>query len=155
MADTRTGIVAVESTTLARWVQIGLASGRVLNIDFLTEAPGAAENDHPLAQRVRAYLDDGAVDDFADVEIALTVPTAQRRVYETLREIGYGEELELADLAAVVPLDESTEDAVAIVRSALVDNPIPIVIPDHRVTDGAGATPDDVRQRLRQIEELA
>jgi methylated-DNA-[protein]-cysteine S-methyltransferase len=38
------------------------------------------------------------------------------------------------------------------VESALRSNPVPLLVPDHRVT-GPGATPDAVASRLRAVEE--
>jgi methylated-DNA-[protein]-cysteine S-methyltransferase len=38
------------------------------------------------------------------------------------------------------------------VRTALRENPIPLVIPDHRVRDAEGATPATVAETLRRHE---
>lgn len=154
MAAAHTGIVAVRSDRLDRWVQLGIASGQVINVDFPADRPADAGEDHPLVDRLAAYLDAEEPDDFQDVEVALTVPTAHRRVYETLREVGYGRDITLSDLADASPLDADDDEATATVREALGANPIPIVVPDHRVSGAAGATPPDVRDTLRHLEEL-
>jgi methylated-DNA-[protein]-cysteine S-methyltransferase len=43
------------------------------------------------------------------------------------------------------------DDDAGTVRSALRENPVPLFVPDHRVSE-PGATPADVAERLREIE---
>jgi hypothetical protein len=51
MVGMHTGLLAIESETLERCVQIGLASGRVINLAFPEDPPADATTDHPLAER--------------------------------------------------------------------------------------------------------
>lgn len=148
------GIYARESAYLDRYVQIGLASGRVVSISF-PETPdeGVAGADHELLERVEAYLE-GREDDFADVEVGLTLPTDRRSVLETLRKVGYGDQVSVEQLARMTPgLSDEGEDT-ELVRGTLDENPVPLVIPDHRVRDGPSAAPPAVEQRLRSLEGL-
>lgn len=148
------GIYARESPVLDRFVQLGYASGKVLSVSFPRDEPDDAEPDHPLLDRTSAYLD-GQRESFADVEVALTVPTDRRTVLETVREIPYGEDVSVAQLARMTPgLDAEDEADQQLVRTALADNPAPLLVPDHRVRDGPSAAPADVATTLRSLEGL-
>ena len=141
------GIYARESDALERAVQLGVAGGRVISVSFPDAVPADAERDHPLLDRVFAYLD-GTEDHFDDAPVALTVPTDQRRVLDAVRNVPYGETVSVARIARMAGLDD--ED-LRTVETAIRENPTPLLVPDHRV-EGPGATPDDVARRLRAIE---
>lgn len=152
--DEVAGIYARESTFLDRCVQLGIAQGRVISVTFPAAPEDDADADHDLLDRIDAYLE-GAEDDFADVTVALTVPTDQRGVLETVREVPYGEQVSVEQLTRMTPgLDPDDEDDAVVVRQALADNPAPLLIPDHRVRDGPSAAPAEVEQKLRAIEGL-
>ncbi|MFB6309762.1 MAG: MGMT family protein [Salinirussus sp.] len=148
------GIYAREFPFLESTVQIGVAQERVISVSFPARAAEESESDHDLLDRIEAYIE-GAEDDFDDVPVALTVPTEQRRVLEAVREIPYGEEASVAQIAAMTAgLDAEDAAAEDQVREALDANPTPIFIPDHRVRDGPSAAPPAIEQRLRAIEGL-
>jgi methylated-DNA-[protein]-cysteine S-methyltransferase len=148
------GIYAVESPYLERAVQFGYASGKVLSVSFPAEVPDDAAADHALLDRVVAYLE-GSPETFDDVEVALTVPTDRLPVLEALRGVPYGEDVSVGQLARMTAgLDADDEDDHRLVRSALADNPAPLLVPDHRVRDGPGAAPPDVTAKLRQLEDI-
>lgn len=146
-----TGIYARESEVLGRAVQLGVASGRVISVSFPEAVPADAETEHPLLDRMVAYLA-GEADDFHDVEVALTVPTDQRRVLEAVRTLPHGETISVERLARLAGLDDDDADDLETVRSALGENPTPILVPDHRVRDASGATLPAVAERLRSLE---
>ncbi len=149
-----TGIHARESEYLERFVQLGVAGGKVIRVTFPRTPDEEATGEHPLLDRVDRYLE-GARDDFADVEVGLTVPTDQRAVLEALREVPYGEQVSVERLSALVPgLDPESDADRELVRTALAENPTPLVVPDHRVRDGPSAAPPEVEQRLRSLEGL-
>ncbi|CAI48550.2 probable methylated-DNA--protein-cysteine methyltransferase [Natronomonas pharaonis DSM 2160] len=148
------GIYARESPYLQRHVQVGVAGGRVLSVSFPETPDADAETDHQLLDRIEVYLD-GEADDFADVEVAMTMPTDQRSVLETLRSVPYGETTTVEALTQMTAgLDPEENDDRRLVRTALAENPAPLVVGDHRVSDGPGAAPAAVEQRLRSLEEL-
>ena len=152
---TEAGIYARESPYLDRYVQLGAASGRVLSVSFPATPEDDAEDEHPVLDRIFEYLDGLEEIDFDDVQVALTVPTDQRAVLEQVREIPYGEQVSVEALARMTPeLDPDDEDDIILVRTALDENPAPLVIPDHRVRDGPSAAPPSVEQKLRSLEEL-
>jgi len=147
------GIFARESTYLDRYVQFGEAQERIISVSFPRDAPADAGTDHPLLDRIDAYLE-GASDDFDDVTVALTVPTDQRAVLEAVRQIPYGENADCRELARMADLNPEEDEDLRLVRTALAENPAPLLIPDHRVRDGPSGAPAGVEQRLRSLEQL-
>ena len=153
-SEPEAGIYARESAYLQRHVQVGVAGGRVLSVDFPEAPDDDAGTDLPLLDRVEAYLE-GSETDFSDVDVAMTMPTDQRDVLEVLRDVPYGENVSVDALARTTPgLDPDDEEAGQLVRTALAENPAPLVIPDHRVRGGPGAAPPEVEQCLRSLEGL-
>ncbi len=146
------GIEYRRSEYLDTYVQVGTASGRVVSVVF-TDDP---EGDEPprgegsdALEAVFEYLGDGSAT--PDVPYALTVSGVERRALERTRDLPYGTTVTYDDFAASIG-----EDDVARVREALHDNPVPIVLPSHRVVDedgvGGFAGPREVKKRLLEME---
>lgn len=144
------GIYARESPTLGRAVQIGVVADRVISVSFPAEPPADADAAHPILDRVFDYLG-GAEDHFDDVPVGLTVPTDRRAVLEAVRNVPYGETVDVARVARLAGLDDEDEGDLTTVRDALGANPVPLFVPDHRIA-GPGATPPEVTERLRDLE---
>ena len=152
--DDVAGIFAREFPAVDGYIQVGVAQGRVISVDFPARPQDDATPDHDLLNRVGAYLN-GEHDDFRDVTVALTLPTDERRVLEALREVPYGEAVTAEQLARMTAgLDDEDEADLRTVRGALTGNPAPILIGDHRVRDAPGATPVDVAALCRRVEGL-
>jgi len=148
------GIYAREAKYLDSYVQLGIAQGRVLSVEFPAELAPDADREHELLDRIDAYLQ-GEPDDFEDIAVAMTMPTDRREVFETVRTVGYGDEVTVEQLARMVPgRDPDEEGTQTAVREALAANPAPILIPTHRVRDGPCGAPASVEQRLRAVEGL-
>lgn len=146
------GIYARESSYLDCYVQIGVASKRVISVSFPKAAPADSGSDHPVLDRIEAYLD-GAEDDFDDVEMGLTVPADQRAVLESVGGIPYGETVTAETLVRMTSgLDHDSDEDRQTARTALAENPVPLLIPDHRVSDGPSGAPPAVEQRLQDLE---
>jgi len=145
------GLFARTFPSLDRAVQVGVVGGKVIGVSFPADPPEDADPDHPLLDRIEAYLG-GEPDDFDDVEVGLTVPTEQRRVLESVRSIPYGRRLSIERIARMSGLDAESEDDLATVERALRENPVPLFVPDHRV-DGPGATPGSIARALRRLED--
>jgi methylated-DNA-[protein]-cysteine S-methyltransferase len=149
-----TGIYARHSPYLERYVQLGAASARVLSVSFPETPAEAAAEEHPLLDRIEAYLQ-GTADDFDDVDVAMTMRTDHRDVLESVRTIPYGESTTVESLARMTAgLDPDAEADCTLVRTALEGNPAPLIVPDHRVSDGPSAAPPPIEQRLRSLEGL-
>jgi len=147
------GIHARHSAYLDCWVQLGLAGGRVISVSFPGEAAAESDN-HELLDRLFDYFDGVIEDEFGDVTVGLTLGGATRDVLETLRDVPYGEEVTVAQLARMTAGAADDDDGHGTVRDALAQNPVPILIPDHRVSDGPSAAPPRVEQKLRSLEGL-
>lgn len=149
------GIFARRSSYLESTVQVGVAAERVVSVSFPEEPDPETEGDeHPVLERIFAYLE-GVEDDFRDVDVALTVPTDRRGVLEKTRAIPYGEQVSVEELVGTVPELHADDDAdLELARTALAENPVPVLVPDHRVRDGPSAAPPEVEQRLRSLEGL-
>lgn len=144
------GIYARFFDDIGYYVQLGQAGEKLISVSFPGESDGTGN--HPVLDRVGAYLD-GAEDDFSDVDVGLTVPTQHRAVLEALRNVPYGDEVSV-ELLARMSAGVNHEDELGVVRDALAENPLPLVIPDHRVQDGPSAATADVREHFRRIEGL-
>lgn len=147
------GIHAREYDRLDRYVQIGVASGRVISVSFPRTPDGNATPEHDLLDRIAAYLE-GEREEFRDVEVGLTVPTDHRSILEQCRSIPYGEQVTVERLCRMAGLDADDEDDHGVVREALAGNPVPLLIPDHRVRDGPSSAPPEVERTLRAVEGL-
>ncbi|MFW6376362.1 MAG: MGMT family protein [archaeon] len=149
------GIYARESSYLGRFVQLGIAGDRVISVSFPEVPDDVHETDHELLDRIDRYLEGIGGVDFDDVQVGLTVPTDQRSVLETLREVPYGEQVSVEQLTRMTPdLDAENDDDRILVRTALDENPAPLLIPDHRVRNGPSAAPPGIEQKLRSLEGL-
>ena len=154
MEDT-SGIAAREVAFLDRAVQLGIASDRVIDVSFPSSPPEDADTEHPLLDDIAAYFE-GETVEFSDAEVALTMATDRRDVLETLRSIPYGEDVSVEQLTQMTPgLDPDDDDDRSLVRTALAENPVPLLVPDHRVRDGPSGAPPAVEQQLRSIEGLS
>jgi methylated-DNA-[protein]-cysteine S-methyltransferase len=145
------GIYARRFDTLGTVVQLGVASGQVIDVSFPETVPDDAATDHAVFERIDDYLDGDRLA-LTDVEIALTVPTDHRQVLTALQNVSAGNTVTVSRLARLAGLDEDSEGDAATVRDALQANPMPLLIPDHRVRDAQGATPPDVAATLRELE---
>jgi methylated-DNA-[protein]-cysteine S-methyltransferase len=151
MQDTAdAGIFARESESLGRVVQVGVAGGRLVAVEFPGSVPPDAGDDHPLLDRVLAAAG-GDADAATDLPVALTVSADHRRVLEAVETVPRGETVTVDRLASLAGFDADDPDDRATVEAALRENPVPVAIPDHRV-EGPGATPPEVAAALRRAE---
>ena len=94
------------------------------------------EGQAELVARIVAYAA-GANDSFADVELDLTgVPETNRRIYEHIRELDWGETTTYGAIARWLG-DVALSRAVG---AAMGANPIPLIVPCHRVLAADGRT---------------
>ena len=146
------GIYAQRFDDLGTVVQLGVASGQVIDVSFPETVPDDAATDHEVFTLIDDYLDGDRLA-LTDVEIALTVPTDHRQVLDALQNVSAGNTVTVSRLARLAGMDEDSEEDQAAIRDALQANPVPLLIPDHRVHDAQGATPSDVAATLRDLED--
>ncbi len=105
-----------------------------------------------LAGRLRAYAE-GARDDFTDVTLDLDgVADFNRRIYGRIRSLGWGETTTYGAIARWLG-DVALSRAVG---TAMGTNPIPLIVPCHRVLAADGRTggfsaPEGVRAKMRML----
>lgn len=154
MAEERR-VVSRYNSYLDCFVQIVLVDDTVLEIAFDEEPDPDTTEEHDLLDRIDRYLSGTGKDEFTDVEIELTGGERERRVLETVRSIPYGKDMTVEaivrDTEGFSTSDEADHE---FVREVLDRNPIPLIIPDHRVRDGPSPTPPRVEQRLRSLENI-
>ncbi len=135
-------------TTLG-WMGLLARGGRLAHLVFghasasdahaaLAEHLARAEPVSPwrtdLVDRLRAYAQ-GAIDEFADVELDLGPLTPfRRRVVDCLRRVPYGATLTYGELAALA----GHPGAARAVGTCMSCNPVPIIVPCHRVLAAGG-----------------
>jgi len=125
---------------------VGLPGG-----DHLRPASGA------LIRRLQSYAR-GQYEDLGDLRIELPQCTPfQRRVLYSCRQVGYGQTVSYGQLAASV----GAAGAARAVGNCMAANPLPLIVPCHRVIPAAGppgaySAPGGARmkQRLLAMERV-
>ncbi|ADB51515.1 methylated-DNA--[protein]-cysteine S-methyltransferase [Conexibacter woesei] len=127
-------------------VQLPESSRAATRARLLRQLPPAAREHAPselppeiadAVARIVALLA-GADDDLADVAVDMErVPPFHRRVYDLARTIPPGATLTYGEVADRIGADRGAARAVG---QALGANPVPIVVPCHRVTAAGGKT---------------
>ena len=147
------------ATRHVRYAVEGWGTGELVFSDEVlvwheTPTPGgAADGDHPLAERVRRYLA-GARDTFVDVELDLDwCSPFQRAALEALRTVPYGETVTYGELAALA----GSPNAQRAAGSVCAANRYGLFVSCHRVVgaDGLGSYGSlgpDYKRRLLELE---
>jgi len=136
-------------------LRIRTSAGLVTAINFDARAAGQRVDD-PLLDQAESQL----TEYFAGKRTAFDLPLAhdgsefQQKVWAELRRIPYGETATYGDIARRLGYDNSVSRAVG---SANGSNPIPIVIPCHRVIGANGMLTGyagglERKQKLLQLE---
>lgn len=154
-SDGMTGIYTRTLPELGYAVQIGFAGEKVISVSFSATTEQTAEATHPLLDRFAAYAS-GQREEFDDVDVGLTVPQTQRSVLETLRSVPYGQSIGFDRLLSMAPgVETDDEAAVGAARTAIHENPTPVVIPTHRISNGPTQLPAELNRSLRELEGIA
>ncbi len=112
----------------------------------------AADGQPEIAARILAYAE-GANDNFIDVELDLSrVSDINRRIYEHIRGLAWGETTTYGAIARWLG-DVALSRAVG---AAMGANPIPLIVPCHRVLAADGRTggfssPGGVRAKMEML----
>ncbi len=130
------GAAAYDAVVPAPFGVMGLRiqAGRLTGIDFLPAdtplQPACADPARRVAQQIEAYFRDPARD--FDLPIRLDGTPYRQRVWQAIRAIPAGRTRAYGDLAA------DLASAPRAIGQAVGDNPIPIVVPCHRVVGRKG-----------------
>ena len=148
------GVYAREYESVDAVVELGVAGGRVIAVRFPPAQPDDAGREHPVLDQIGAALKGStdALEALATAEVGLTLATDRRRVLEALRSVPAGQSVSVSRLTRLAGSDPNDADDLETVTAALRANPVPILVPDHRVDGGPYATPTPIRGVLRQAE---
>jgi len=147
-------------------VRIVERDGAIVAIEFAPFPPprdgrplGELRDDHPvLAEAVRqltAYFDRDLKE--FDLPLALVGTDFQRRVWDQLTRIGYGETTSYGEIAARLGMGPGASRAVGLANGR---NPVAIVVPCHRVIGAKGTLVGyagglERKQQLLELEQDA
>ena len=114
-----------------------------------------APNDWPLIARLQAFAE-GRPDDFLDIPLDLPPATSfQQQVIHHCRHIPFGQTLTYAQLATAA----GSPKAARAVGNVMANNPVPLLVPCHRVIGSGGALGGysapgglDSKQKLLRLE---
>jgi len=126
----------------------GLLRERLVAMGGIEDAAGQGE----VVARIEAYAQ-GAEDAFLDLPLDLSaVPPLNRRIYEHIRGLGWGETTTYGAIARW--LGDVTMSRT--VGTAMGQNPIPLIVPCHRVLAADGRTggfsaPGGVRAKMEML----
>lgn len=113
---------------------VRVEAGALTRLEFLATAAPAFAGRQPLIEKVHGQLQAYLADPHFvfDLPLQLAGTPFRQRVWQALREIPVGETRTYGELARQL---RSSPRAVG---QALGDNPVPIVVPCHRVVSSAG-----------------
>lgn len=119
------------------WLELRISANGVRSISFISPPSRLVKSTHPLLQKLVVELDEY----FAGNPIVFSVPldlgsgtSFQRRVWQQLALIPYGKTRSYLDIARKVDCPRGSR-AVGLANK---NNPIPILIPCHRVIKADG-----------------
>jgi O-6-methylguanine DNA methyltransferase len=122
------------SSDLDLFIDLALSGDRVAHVELLRTLPaGRRPRSHPYLDRLLRQVHGGA-DDLRDIPVDLPIPPFQRAVLEELRQIPSGATRTYAEIAKRI----GHPGAARAVGNACAHNPVPVVVPCHRVIPSTG-----------------
>ncbi|TXJ07667.1 MAG: methylated-DNA--[protein]-cysteine S-methyltransferase [Aeromicrobium sp.] len=117
-------------------LRIHTSAGLLTAIEFDAEPKGRFDND-PLLNRIEVQLNEYFAKERTDFDLPLAQDGTefQVKVWNQLRKIPYGQTMSYSDMARKLGYDAGISRAVGVANGA---NPIPIVVPCHRVVGADG-----------------
>ncbi len=145
-------IDVIFSKVLDRYIEIEYST-KLRSIRFVRPGKHLMEKKtHGAANELARYFNGEAIDCSSDVDISYLSPFEQKVLTET-RKIKYGKTITYSELA-----EKIGSKAYRAVGNALGKNPIPIIIPCHRVVAkrGIGGYSEgiDIKTRLLELEQI-
>lgn len=128
-----------------RWIdspigglRIHASAGLITAIDFAVTSPRKERISDPLLDRAEQQLGEYFAGDRTDFDLPLASEGSefQKKVWAELRRIPYGETASYGDIARRLGYEPVISRAVGAANGA---NPIPIIVPCHRVIGSDGS----------------
>ncbi|NLI74431.1 MAG: MGMT family protein [Euryarchaeota archaeon] len=110
-----------------------LRGDQITSIKFSDIRPDKYHSDHPILHRIMEHISTGK-DDLRDISLVVNVSPFADEALKAMRDIPIGRTITYGDLAQKL----GRPGAARAVGSACAKNPIPIVIPCHRVVPARG-----------------
>jgi methylated-DNA-[protein]-cysteine S-methyltransferase len=134
-AEVREGLqhYARFSEALGLYVHLALRGERVARVQMVPKPPRDAEDEHPYLARILHAVATGE-GDLGDIPVDLDVGPFEQKVLEALRRIPAGEVRTYGQLAQAL----GHPGAARAVGNACAKNPVPLVVPCHRVVPRSG-----------------
>jgi methylated-DNA-[protein]-cysteine S-methyltransferase len=131
------GLTAIEFGDVATDGVSARSSVRVAQARAGARAVGDREDAHPVLLEAVAQLDAYFRGELEEFTLPLTPEGSafQRSVWEELRKVGYGETVTYGELARRLGMSAVAARAVGLANGR---NPLPIVVPCHRVVGARG-----------------
>ncbi len=131
-------ITAIEFDDSVDLADLGTASAVKAQARSVGRPVGDRADDDPLLTSARQQLTAYFVDDLREFDLPLAPAGSefQRQVWAELVKVGYGETISYGELAKRLGKSNAASRAVGTANGA---NPIPIVIPCHRVVGADGS----------------
>jgi methylated-DNA-[protein]-cysteine S-methyltransferase len=142
----------VYSKNINRYLVIEYEGNTVKRIDIEMKDPGIKPQGSPISKSLEKYLKTGN-DDFSGYNVDLTGMTPfERAVLYTIHKIPAGKTMTYAEVARAV----GKPNAARAVGNVMAKNPIPLILPCHRVlaSQGLGGFGGglDMKEKLLRLE---
>lgn len=122
------------SDELGLYVRMVVEDGEVEAVSITEKAPDEPHGtDHPYLSRVIRHIITGE-DELRDIPVRLAVSPFNQQILEALRDIPSGEVMSYGEVASKL----GRPRAARAVGNACARNPVPIIIPCHRVVPASG-----------------
>lgn len=142
----------IYSRILDRYIEI-IYSSLLYSIRFIQPEKRFTEiKKHPVTHQLERYFNGEHIIFSCNIDIS-NLTLFERKVLEEVRNIKYGETLTYSELA-----EKIGSRAIRAVGNALSKNPVPIVIPCHRIvgknTIGGYSAGIEIKTRLLELEKM-
>ncbi len=121
------------SRELGLYVQLEVLGGRVRRVRLARKRLGREETSHPYLTRILEKVKTGE-GDLSDIPLDLDVGPFERQVLAFLRTLPRGSTVTYGEIARLLGRPKATRA----VGNACARNPVPLIVPCHRVVPAAG-----------------